>query len=87
MSEWIRVNDRLPRLLPNLNYSHDVLTLCISSGITEDFMAPNTVPKGEKYIAIDSLVKWSDRDMPSFRGDRFFGEITHWMPLPEFPND
>lgn len=82
---WIKVEDRLPEMLPNMACSADVLACCVSSGGCGEFGQPNTFRKDERYFSIDRVVRWNDRKEPSFRTDRFYGKVTHWMPLPEFP--
>lgn len=82
--EWISVDDRLPDMIPESNYSAAVLVYCISDGITRNPYTPNTYPEGEEYIIVDSLVRWADGDI-KFRTDAFFGHVTHWMPLPPPP--
>lgn len=79
MSEWISAEDRLPK------ENEEVIIICISHGEPSEFGHMNTFKKGEKYRAIDSIVKWKDREYCSFRADRFWGIVTHWMPLPDFP--
>jgi hypothetical protein len=75
--EWINVNDSLPE------EGEDVLTFCISDGLSRGRF-PNTYEKDVEYLSIDQLVKWSDIS-PSFRTDRFYGKVTHWMSLPNPP--
>lgn len=82
---WIKVEDQLPEMIPHLPYSEDILAFCVSHGETTEFGSPNTYHKGEKYIGIDRLVKWRDTGKISFRADRYYGKVTHWMPLPEAP--
>jgi hypothetical protein len=83
---WISVEDGIPKI-NKLDYcSEDVLTYCVSHGMNSA-IGPNTYIKGEKYMAIDRFVIWSDRKEPSFRCDRFFGTVTHWMTLPKRPKD
>ena len=72
MSEWISVKDSLP--YPFV----DILAYCTNA-------TDLTYEKGEKYCAIDRWCIWMDGEEPSFRTDRFFGKVTHWMPLPEAP--
>lgn len=79
MSEWINVKDRLPEIVKDSRRSEDVLVFCISHG-----KMPNTYQKDEGYLSVDALIKWNDAPT-SFRGDRFFGTVTHWMPLPLAP--
>lgn len=74
MSEWISVEERLPELF------EDVLTYCIN-------VSGETYALGERYMAVDRLVKWNDGYRTCFRTDRFFGEVTHWMPLPKEPKE
>lgn len=83
--EWIKCSDRLPEIKEDDYRSDDVLTFCISDGITRNIGFQNTYPKDEKYLAIDAVVNWSEGSEPSFRGDKFFGKVTHWMPLPKSP--
>lgn len=83
--EWISVEDRLPEILGDLHNSSDVLTFCVSHGQRNEFGHMNTYLEGETYLGIDCLVKWEDRGIPTFRSDRFYGKVTHWMPLPEPP--
>ncbi len=84
---WFSVEDRLPEMLPDMSLSADVLVCCISNGGIGECALPNTYSKSERYLAIDRLIKWNDRKEPSFRSDRFYGKVTHWMQLPEFPNE
>ena len=69
--EWISINKMMPE--PFL----DVLVYAINTH-------GDTYDKGEKYLAIDRIVQWNDMPL-SFRTDRFYGEVTHWMPLPKLP--
>lgn len=74
MSQWIKVEDELPELFV------DILACCIDE-------AGMTYKIGTRYISVDLLVKWNDNHDTCFRTDRFFGKVTHWMPLPNFPED
>ena len=73
MSEWISVEDRMPITKDDL----------VDAGITyrdEEVIATNG--RGvwpERFVAGNTLTFWC----------RFTGliEVTHWMPLPEPPND
>ncbi len=87
MNEWIKCSDRLPELIKDQNYSEDVLCICVSHGENNEFGFPNTYSKGEKYLCIDSLIVWQDKEKPSFRSDRYYGKATYWMPIPELPKD
>ncbi len=87
MNEWISVEEKMPLIIQNLIESCDVLTFCVSHGNPSEFGHVNTYREGETYQAIDRLVKWRDKETPSFRCDRFYGKVTHWMPLPESPKD
>lgn len=82
---WIKVEDRLPEMMTDLPYSEDVLTISVSHGKPTKFGGPNAYRKDEKYACVDRIVKWNDHKEPSFRTNRFYGKVTHWMPLPEFP--
>jgi hypothetical protein len=86
MSEWISIEDDLPKIKDNDVYSDDVLTYCISDGVSRQFNMPNTYMEGEKYLAIDAITRWRDSS-PSFRTDKFYGKVTHWMPLPKPPKE
>ena len=80
--EWISVNDRLPALIENENYSENVLTWC----------------DGKLMVMTNTLAQDDEGDFAWFwancygdiNGD---GEIddeydpTHWMPLPEPPTN
>ena len=71
-NKWISVKDKLP------DFFTDVLVSCIDkAGITYKI--------GDQYCAIDRYCKWNDGEPDSFRTDRFFGEVTHWMVLPKPP--
>ena len=71
-NQWIDVNERLPELFEDvLVHATDSLDL--------------TFEKGTGYHAIDRLVEWNDSGEISFRTDRFFGKVHHWMPLPNLP--
>lgn len=74
MSEWISVNDRLPKEF------EDVLVCAINE-------YGETYEKGEKYLALDRMVRWMDKTPTSFRTDRYYGKVTHWMPLPDSPKE
>jgi len=82
---WYDVKNRLPELKNNQPYSDDVLVFCISHGEPNEMGFPNTYPKGETYLSIDRLVLWSDTQKISFRCDRFYGKVLHWMELPKPP--
>lgn len=83
MSEWINVLDKLPELQENCNLdleSEPVLIAIPTDG-----------------VQIGYLWKCNDPD-PRFNGDmdwfvsQSYAEdvvvhVTHWMPLPELPND
>lgn len=84
--EWISVNDRLPELKDGNVYSEDVFAYCISDGETRDCRIPNTYPKAQRYSSIDCIVRWKDSS-PSFRCNKMYGKVTHWMPLPEPPKE
>ena len=72
--EWISVKEKLPEPFV------DVLVWCTSQvGLS--------IAIDEKYAAIDRFCIWQDDHMPSFRATRFFGHVTHWVPLPEPPKD
>ena len=75
---WWGVNEKLP------DEFVDVLTLCISHGRSTEY-GLNMYPINEKYMAIDSFIKWSDGTIPSFRTDRYYGKVIAWMPLPKPP--
>lgn len=83
--DWISVEEQLPQLVDEI-YSEDVLTWCISHGKPNEWGCPNTYAAEESYMAIDRITKWNDAS-PSFRTSRFFGKVTHWMPLPKPPKD
>lgn len=85
MSDWIKVEDTLPKILEGNYKSEDVLVVCESHGETNEFGYFNTYKKGEKYISVDAFLKWKDKEKPSFRGERYYGKVTHWMPIPEMP--
>lgn len=72
--EWISVSTKLPLLF------EDVLVVAINEN-------GETYEKGEKYMAIDRLVKWMDGYETCFRTDRFYGKVTHWMLLPKPPKE
>ena len=76
---WIKCADKRPE--PET----DVLTYCISDGNSRQGF-PNTYEKDEKYVAVDLIVKWREGE-PSFRTERFFGIVTHWMPIPSLPEE
>jgi len=74
MSEWISVSKRLPPAWT------DVLVYCKNRSI-------GSFEEGEEYVAVDRFCIWQDEHPPSFRTTRFFGEVTHWMPLPAPPKE
>jgi hypothetical protein len=78
MSEWVSVKDRLPEM------NQDVLAFCVSNGMSVGFMR-NTYAAGETYISIDCLHKKLDSGGISFRTDRYYGKVTHWMHIPTPP--
>jgi len=77
MSEWISVKDRLPEPFV------DVLVWC--ENLAQDYAQLECFRVGEFYAAIDRFCVWEDGKPSSFRTDRFYGKVTHWMPLPEPP--
>lgn len=74
MSEWISVKDRLPE------QGVDVLVAARGMG-TDVFKF------GYEYIDIDALHMQRYGRANSFRIDMLSARVTHWMPLPEFPED
>jgi hypothetical protein len=82
---WIKVEDALPEILEGQKSSKDVLAVCVSHGNSKSAGFVNSYLDGEKYFSIDAVVKWSDGHKTCFRTDRFYGKVTHWMPLPDFP--
>lgn len=72
MKEWISVEDSLPEEFV------DVL-VCAQSSVG------NPIAEDEFYHAIDRICIWNDGHPRSFRTSRFYGRVTHWMPLPELP--
>lgn len=85
MSEWISVEDRLPEIPKGFNESEDVLAFCVSNGEPTEFGYPNMFEKDKTYQCIDRIVKWIDKEDVSFRTDKWYGKVTHWMPLPKPP--
>lgn len=71
--EWISVKEKLPEPFV------DVLAIAIN-------LKGFSFEKGEPYMALDSFCIWNDEHSPSFGTDRFYGKVTHWMPLPPFPD-
>lgn len=71
-TQWIAVEDRLPEAFVDV--------LIYASNIIGD-----TYECGERYCAIDKFCIWKDGYESCFRTDRFFGKVTHWMPLPSPP--
>jgi len=76
MSEWISVEDRLPE--PDIEFhgsefSHDLLIYSEEDGIMLGYY----------------FFPWRNMSMKGFavRKEGKFNNITHWMPLPEKPND
>ena len=74
MSEWIKIEDRIPEDFV------DVLCWCVNE-------FGETYEKGEKYFSLDRWCVWTDGRPPSFATDRFYGKVTHWMPLPKPPEE
>ena len=72
--EWISVEDMLPEIF--------VEVLVYATNISGD-----THELGKKYLAIDCLVVWPSDHPTCFRADRYFGQVTHWMPLPLPPKE
>lgn len=70
MTEWASVKDRLPE--PWV----DVLAWCQNKSINSTFKV------NECYACIDRFCIWTDGFSPSFRTDRFYGEVLYWMPVP-----
>lgn len=71
---WIKVEDALPDLGKN------VLVIAINKVF-------GTFELGERYFAIDRLVQWNDNEKLTFRTDRLYGKVTHWMELPKMPEE
>jgi hypothetical protein len=71
-NKWIKVEDKLPEPFV------DVLVYYINKTGT-------IFDQDEKYYAIDRLCTWKDGEIGSFATDRFFGNVTHWMILPNPP--
>lgn len=71
--QWISVDDRLPEIIPETNYSEEILTYC-------------TLTDGEKYFSLDRLVKYNDGEI-NFMKNTMWGNVTHWMPLPPPPHN
>ena len=70
--DWISVKDKLPDRQPNVSYSQ-VQCLVIY----------------KKEIRILTFnhehMVWDDFDMDDYFCD--INDVTHWMPLPEYPKD
>jgi hypothetical protein len=72
MNEWINVNEKMPEeFVEVLVYAKNEINV--------------TFEHGEGYLAIDRICTWNDDYPASFRTDRFFGKVSHWMPLPSPP--
>ena len=79
-SGWISINDRLPEL------NQDVLVYAV--GKIDGFIGDHVVEKCKRFI---------QRILPSSPGEEIWSspyqyfhtdyEITHWMPLPEPPEE
>jgi len=95
VSKWISVEDELPSEID------DVLLLCKSkderyTSILVGRRSPEMHPKvyGEcpwsvKIFAMDAYLCMEANRIynPHDRNHFFFGEVTHWMPLPPLPNN
>ncbi len=74
MTDWIKCSERLPEPFV------DVLVWCKNNdgiGFT----------KGEKYLGVDRWVVWNDGYPPGFNTTRYYGSVSHWMPLPKTPEE
>ena len=72
MSEWISTRDRLPEISERSPINPSSQRVLVTDG---------------KNIQVG--VRWrcgkEEYFLPDFRED--FDDITHWMPLPEVPNE
>ena len=69
--EWISVNDRLPEDATPV-LTHQIHDYCDNDGFHE--------------IKVDMLLK-SEKGSKWFISDGFGRKVTHWMPLPEPPEE
>jgi hypothetical protein len=78
--EWIKVTDKTPDLLPDKDYSENVLAVCDGNlhvmiyGYVEDGEQGGWV-WSDCYGDINGEGEWDDDYQP-----------THWMPLPKPPH-
>jgi len=74
MTEWTGVKDKLPE------EGKEILAYCIN-------IDSRSFEAGARYCAIDRWESWKDGTF-AFSTEYFgYGKVTHWMPLPEGPND
>jgi len=75
MSEWIKVSDRLPESPEN--------------GCLNVIVACYSVERGIYHISAAEFQRnnFYDRYNERISVDDCYWPITHWMPLPELPNE
>jgi hypothetical protein len=85
MNEWISVNDKLPEVykLPetcdNKSYTGDVLACVVYTNLSNG--------THYKELCLSHLWNgaWIDEEGVPFREP--YAKVTHWMPLPNFPDE
>lgn len=78
--EWISVKDRMPELLTDVLVltiePRDYTILKYNSHMQVAFLFERLVSEFESEESKKDILRWS-----------IFGDITHWMPLPEYPKE
>jgi hypothetical protein len=79
--EWISVEDRLPRK-SNHETTQNVLLWCGNQPNSPYTIGYGVMVDGVNYPF--EISSWKSLDSGC---NIIYGEVTHWMPLPEPPND
>jgi hypothetical protein len=86
MSEWISVKDRLPEPTDNSVYKFsDAVLICVK-GTQDQYVATLwTSPHSSQEWEVMSVYRSDTCESCTDRLD--FNQVTHWMPLPEPPEE